>query len=299
MSTTLGLDVGGSKTHALLVTDGEAVADLTVASANLSSVGRAAAEAALDEIVAAVPAGTRVDAVCAGAAGADSEAGSARLRILLQERFPAAAVEVVHDTRIILAAAGLETGSVVIAGTGSAAWAVAADGREARAGGWGYLLGDEGSGYAVARDAVRQALCEHDQGLPPGALTRGLLEATGATDALDLLDRFYQHSERRYWACQAGVVVLAAEQGDAEATAIVAAAAQALADLGALVNQRVGGQGPLVLAGGLAVNRPHLAGLVTDLLAGRGLTDVRVLDRAPVWGAVAIADQLTLERTAS
>jgi N-acetylglucosamine kinase-like BadF-type ATPase len=293
--TTLGLDVGGSKTHALLVAGGRLLAELTVASANVSSVGLAAAGAALDEIVSALPPETTVDAVVAGAAGADSEAASARLASLLRERFPDAAVDVVHDTRIILAAAGLDTGSVVIAGTGSAAWAVDPEGREARAGGWGYLLGDEGSGYVLTRDAVRRALHERDRALPAGDLTRGLLAATRTADPLDLLDRFYQQPERRYWARQAHVVIAAAEGGDAVARTIVGNAAHALADLGVLVNQQVGTKGPLVLAGGLVVNQPYLARQVSDLLAQRGLTDVRVLDRDPVWGAVAIAENL--ERT--
>jgi glucosamine kinase len=297
MTTVLGLDIGGSKTHALLVADGRVTAEQTGVSANLSSVGPAAAGAALDEVVAALPAGTRVDAVCAGAAGADSEAGKARLATLLHDRLPGAAVAVVHDTRIILAAAGLATGSVVIAGTGSVAWAVDGEGRQARAGGWGYLLGDEGSGYALARDAVRRALHEYDTGIPAGGLTKRLLEATGAADPLDLLDRFYRRPERRYWADHAALVVTAAEDGDQAARRILTAAATALAELGVLVSRRVGGSGPLVLAGGLAVNQPYLARRVGALLAAQNLADVRVLDRAPAWGAVALADHLSLGRT--
>ena len=58
----------------------------------------------------------------------------------------------------ILAAAGLDEGIALIAGTGSVAWGRDRTGRSARAGGWGYLLGDEGSGYAVVRETVRHAL---------------------------------------------------------------------------------------------------------------------------------------------
>lgn len=297
MTTVLGLDIGGSKTHALLVTDGRTVLDFAVGSANLASVGRQAAGAAVDEIAAAMPAGTTVTAVCAGAAGADSDAGRDRMTGLLRERFPGARVDVVHDARIILSAARLDTGSVVIAGTGSVAWAVAADGREARAGGWGYLLGDEGSGYGVTRDAVRAVLSERDRGQPPGPLARALLDATGTTDPCGLLDLFYERPERRYWACLAGRVITAAAGGDPEAERIVVAAARALADLGLLVNRRIGAAGPLVLAGGLAVNHPHLAQLVTALLAEGGLTDVRVLDESPARGAAVLAEHLVTERS--
>jgi glucosamine kinase len=297
MHATLGLDIGGSKTHSLLVADGEVLADLVLPSANVSSVGLDAAGAVLDELRRALPVGVRVGAVCAGAAGADSEAGRARLTELLLSRFPDAAVVVVHDTRIILAAAGLDSGAVVIAGTGSAAWAVHSDGHEARAGGWGYLLGDEGSGYALAREAVRQALAEHDHGVAPSLLTSRLLAATGCRSAPDLLDRFYQQSERRYWAGQAAVVLAAAAEGDPAAEEAVARAAVALAELALLVTARVGSPGPVVLGGGLAVNQPAFAARVRRLLADRGLTDLRVLDRSPAWGAVHLADRLTLEKT--
>jgi N-acetylglucosamine kinase-like BadF-type ATPase len=287
----LGLDIGGSKTHALLVADGEVISDVTLGSANVASVGPAAAEAVLDQLLAALPDEAAVAVVCAGAAGADSRSGRDRLARLLLGRFPEARVEVVHDTRIILAAAEIEAGAVVIAGTGSSGWAVDLDGHEARAGGWGYLLGDEGSGYALVRSAVRQALRERDSGCATGRLTRGLLAATGAHDALDLLDLFYGRPDRRYWAGHAGVVIEAAAAAVPEAERMVSSAAAALADLGIQVTRQVGRPGPLVLAGGLLVHHPFLADLVTSRLTQAGLLDVRLLHRAPAQGAVALAQQ--------
>jgi N-acetylglucosamine kinase-like BadF-type ATPase len=278
--TVLGLDIGGSKTHALLVDGGAVLAEHTVASANIASVGPAAAGAALDALAVALPEGPHT--VCAGAAGADSPAGRARLATLLAERFPGARVAVTHDTAIILAAAGLDAGVVLIAGTGSVAWGRRTDGAQARAGGWGYLLGDEGSGYAISREAVRQALAEVDAGGPVGPLTARLLEATGLDRPWRLLDRFYEHPERRYWASLAGLVVAG---DDPTSRQITEDAARALAALVATVAARLGDTGPTVLAGGLAVHQPRLSGRVAELLGG----DVRVLDRAPAWGAVRLA----------
>jgi N-acetylglucosamine kinase-like BadF-type ATPase len=203
-----------------------------------------------------------------------------------------------HDTRIILAAGGLTAGTVLISGTGSAAWAKARNGREARAGGWGYLLGDEGSGYAVARSAVRHALEESDQGLPAGPLTLRLLAETGTMEPSGLLDLFYRRPERRFWAGLAGTVFALAATDSASA-AIVEDAAGHLATLAVTVNRRLGtlAEGaPVLLAGGMLVNQPSLAAKVRDLLAVRGLTDVRVLERAPAWGAVELARQLALSQ---
>ena len=109
-------------------------------------------DAVLDLLAARDLTARDVAAVCAGAAGVDTPDGAARLRDLLAQRLPAAAIRVVHDSELILAAAGLDAGIAVIAGTGSVAWGRRDDGTAARAGGWGYLLGDEGSGYWVARE---------------------------------------------------------------------------------------------------------------------------------------------------
>jgi len=305
----LGLDIGGSKTHAVLAEavmvvkdDGgttvpRQLAECTVGSANIASVGQVEAAAALDDLAGRLgisdPADHGISTVFAGAAGADTPAARERLASLLAGRFPGARIHVDHDTRIILAAGGLTVGTVLISGTGSAAWAKASDGREARAGGWGYLLGDEGSGYAVARSAVRNALEESDQGRPAGQLTARLLAQTGAAEPADLLDLFYGRPERRYWAGLAGTVFALAGT-DSASTAIADDAAQHLAALALTVNRRLGiAEGsPVLLAGGMLVNQPMLAARVRELLAAAGLADVRVLGRAPAWGAVQLACQL-------
>ncbi|MFC7846916.1 N-acetylglucosamine kinase [Arthrobacter sp. NPDC057388] len=316
----LGLDIGGSKTHAMLADAGtDAVvkddggttvprqpAECTVGSANIASVGEHEAAAALDDLATRLgigdPAAHGIHTVFAGAAGADTPAARERLASLLAGRFPGARIHVDHDTRIILAAGGLTAGTVLISGTGSAAWAKAGDGREARAGGWGYLLGDEGSGYAVARSAVRNALEESDQGLRAGPLTARLLAETGTMEPAGLLDLFYRMPERRFWAGLAGTVFALAVTDSASA-AIVEDAAGHLATLAVTVNRRLGtlaegapepSPAPVLLAGGMLVNQPSLAAKVRDLLAVRGLTDVRVLERAPAWGAVELAGQLAL-----
>jgi len=301
MPRVLGLDIGGSKTHAILAgDDGASAAECTAGSANIASVGHEAAASALDEIADRLGAGNRdghgISAVFAGAAGADTRDGRDRLAALLSRRFPGARIRVAHDTRIILAAGGLEAGTVLISGTGSAAWARTGDGREARAGGWGYLLGDEGSGYAVARSAVRNALSEHDGGLAAGPLTAQLLERTGAAEPAELLDLFYRNPERRYWAGLAGTVFDLAARADRVSAAIVDDAARHLAALAAAINGRLGtipaaghAAPTVLLAGGMLVNQPALAARVRELLAERGLADVRVLDRAPAWGAVNLA----------
>ena len=182
------------------------LADVLAGSANPSSVGIEEASRQLDAIFAQLRGHGPITAVCAGAAGVDTSEGEERFRRLLADRAPAAEISVVHDSALILAAAGAGTGIAVISGTGSVGWGRNSDGQVARAGGWGYLLGDEGSGYWVTRTAVQHALRRVDDGAPADLLSQQLAADCGLQRVEQLLDHFYANPERRYWASRARIV---------------------------------------------------------------------------------------------
>jgi glucosamine kinase len=284
----IGVDIGGSKTYGIRAVDGEPVAEAVAGSANVAAVGVPEAGRQLDALFAQMDV-RGVDAVCAGAAGADGTESIAAITRLLADRVPGAQVSVVHDARLVLAAEGLDAGVSLIAGTGSVAWGRRADGTEARAGGWGYLLGDEGSGYRVALDAVRHALDRMDAGAPVDPLTTALLDSCGLAGPDELIDFVYSRQDRRYWAERAAVVTGLAAQGDPAAGVIIDAAADALAALATRVLGRLHLPGPVVLGGGFAVHQPLLQRAVCERLAG---TEVRVLTHAPAVGAVRLAAAL-------
>ncbi|WTL56795.1 ATPase [Nocardia sp. NBC_01499] len=296
MTVTLGLDIGGSKTTAVRAEDGVVVTEARAGSANMASVGVHEAGRQLDLILERVG-GYGARAVCAGAAGADTPEGRARLRDLLAERLPDAMIRVVHDSELVLAAAGLDHGVALISGTGSVAWG-RHDGRIARAGGWGYLLGDQGSGYWVAREAVRRALAGIDRGEPADRLGQALAAECGLRSTEQLLDHFYNHTDRRYWARRAHVVIELAEIGDPIGRAIVAEAVADLTEFVVTVTDRLSCDGPVVVAGGLVVHQPLLQEELRRALAERGIDDMRVLDTDPVHGALRLARQL-LDRGAA
>src|SRR4029450_2807857 len=172
----VGIDIGGSKTHAVS-RHPSGVVEVFAGSANLASVGEVEAGRQLDAIFTQLAERGPIGAVCAGAAGVDTPEAEERLRQLIAARVPGAAVQVVHDTELILAAAELTTGIALIAGTGSVAWGRDARCTVSRAGGVGYLLGEGGSGYGIAREAVRQALRLADEGQPPDRLSQQLIAA--------------------------------------------------------------------------------------------------------------------------
>ena len=222
--------------------------------------------------------------VVAGSGGVDTAGDAERLRGLIRPHAPGAAIDVVHDTRLILAAGGARTGIAVIAGTGSVAWGVDGEGREARSGGWGYLLGDEGSGYWVAREAVRRTLHRYDAGQQPDDLDAAVLALNGVATPTELIGLFHSGAGRTYWAAQSRAVFDAARTGHAEAGGIIERAAGDLMQLVLDVVDVIGLPGPVVLGGGLAMHQPDLQARLRYRLSDRGIDDVVFLDRDPVMG---------------
>jgi N-acetylglucosamine kinase-like BadF-type ATPase len=282
----VGLDIGGSKTHGALWSAGVLVAEARAGSANVQNVTPHDAARNLAVLFHdLLPEGHgAIVLVVAGSGGVDTAADAERLRGLIAPHAPGAVIDVVHDTRLILAAGGARTGIAVIAGTGSVAWGVAEDGREARSGGWGYLLGDEGSGYWVAREAVRRALHRHDLGQPPDTLDAAVLALNGVATPTELIGLFHSGAGRTYWAAQSRAVFDAAQGGHAEAGGIIDRAAADLSGLVFDVADVIGLPGPVVLGGGLAMHQPELQARLRTRLGEEGITDVVFLDEDPVMG---------------
>ncbi|WP_434993163.1 N-acetylglucosamine kinase [Arthrobacter sp. Ld5] len=285
----IGLDIGGSKTHGALWRGGRLVAEAKAGSANVQNVtpddAAASLRALFRDLLADAAAGAdEVSRVIAGSGGVDTPADADRLRALIAASAPRAAVDVVHDTRLILAAGGAHTGIAVIAGTGSVAWGTTSDGREARSGGWGYLLGDEGSGYWVAREAVRRALHRYDTGQAPDALDAAVLALNGVDTPTELIGLFHSGAGRTYWAAQSRAVFDAARDGAPDAAAILDRAAADLTRLVLDVASVIGVPGPVVLGGGLAMHQPALQERLGARLAEEGITDLVILHEDPVMG---------------
>lgn len=221
----LAAGAGGPCNHA-----GAAGGREKLSRAVIESVGNACKQAGLD------PGGVRFECACFGMSG-----GPADKEAILREILPAARLIVTTDAMIALSGAtGGEPGIVTIAGTGSIAFGRNADGKTARAGGWGYIFGDEGGGLDIARQALRAALRFEEGWGPATALYRTFLDATGAPDANDLLHRFYTEEwPRPRIASLARLVDQTALAGDVLARQILMNAAQQLAELTASVKRQL------------------------------------------------------------
>jgi N-acetylglucosamine kinase-like BadF-type ATPase len=216
------------------------------------SVGAACGQAGLDA------SGLRFEAACFGMSG-----GPEDKREILAGILNAGRLAVTHDGVIALSGAVASgRGIIVIAGTGSIAFGRNAAGRAARAGGWGYIFGDEGGAFDIVRQALRAALRAEEGWGPATALRRMLLDATGARDANEVLHLFYAPEwPRSRVARLAAAVDQAAAAGDAIASGILNQAAAQLAMLSAAVRTQLWTAGEavdLAYVGGVFASRPLL-----------------------------------------
>ncbi|MFN2460429.1 MAG: BadF/BadG/BcrA/BcrD ATPase family protein [Candidatus Velthaea sp.] len=236
----VGRGVAGPSDHVDEPADSRRCAD-----ACESAVARALADGGWD-------AGTRLDAVVAGLSGYDGRLHGAA------PDFECARVRFVHDAPIALAGAiARRPAVVVIAGTGSVAYAEDAAGGSVRVGGYGYVFGDEGSSFALARAALAHAMALDDRGRRTG-LGDAALAYFDRPTLRALARAFYiKEVDRPQLAAFARVVFDAARLGDAEADALVEDAARALASLAAIALERLGAGAamvPVAFTGGMTAN---------------------------------------------
>jgi glucosamine kinase len=177
--TFLGIDGGASKTTFLLEdNDGRELARFNTGPSNWLSSGRIRTRESLANGIATLP--SSPDVVCGGFAGAGRSEGLEFYRDCLSALLPHARVIIETDAFITyIGALGVRPGVLLIAGTGSIALARKNDGTMIRAGGWGPAFSDEGSGFWIGREAIRDALRAHDAGTSPEFVSM-------ITQALDL-----------------------------------------------------------------------------------------------------------------
>ncbi len=225
----LGVDGGQSSTTAVIGDESGRVLGMgrggPVGPSNFldpikASLRAACSQAGLD------PAAVRFASACLGLSGGPADKQAILGQILASDR-----ILVTDDARIALSGAlAGEPGIVTIAGTGSIAFGRNAQGSTARAGGWGYLFGDEGGGFWIVREAIRAALRWEEGWGSPTALRGMLLDATGARNMNDLMHRCYTPEfPRSRVASLALLVNYAVENGDPLAREILRAAASELA----------------------------------------------------------------------
>jgi N-acetylglucosamine kinase-like BadF-type ATPase len=294
----LGIDVGGTKTVCVLAgDDGRVIAEGREDGANLQGAGELGLEKVLHSVMASTIGGTGIvpSAICLGIAGVDRPSDESIVHGIMSRIGGTARVLVVNDALIALqAGAGDGAGIVIASGTGSIAYGRNARGDAARAGGWGYVLGDEGSAYWIGRLALRAVVRHADGRGRATALTPRLLAHFGVDRAAELIQRVYHEEQSpRSIAAVAKHVQHARDEGDVVASIILSRAADELMTAATAVMTRLDlteDEFTFVLAGGMFQAVPSLCDqlyLLLPTLARR--STVKKLDQEPAFGAVQLA----------
>ena len=238
VSTVVVVDGGGTGSSAAVATaSGEVLGYAKGGPTNSRSAGDAdAAENTRAVIAGALAAAARPlapTAVLVSSASVDTEAHAAVLAGGVRQVVPdSATISVVADTIGCWAAtAKLEPAVAVIAGTGSAVLAGALDQGSKRYGGWDYVLGDEGSGYALGRAALREVLLVHEGRSNGSFLADAVRDRLGVAETDELFDLIYKPEvDKAFIASFATDLLTLATQGDPRSDALVEEQVRLLAD---------------------------------------------------------------------
>ncbi|MFN3335934.1 MAG: N-acetylglucosamine kinase [Thermomicrobium sp.] len=305
MTWLIAVDGGGSKTRALLATlDGHIVAEAMSGPSNYQSVGLDQAVAAIREACQAAfvaagldPQRSEAAAACFGLAGVDRPEDQDRFTARLAQERLARRFLIVNDAELVLAAGCPDGwGVALISGTGSICLGRSPDGQQARAGGWGHILGDEGSGFAIAVHALRLATQTADGRAQAPTLLKAALDFWALQTPEQLIDLVYQQlgSSPARIARFATPVLQLAEAGDPSAQQVLEDAAEALARHVTAVTKRLGlDRLPLAFGGGVLCGSPLLRSAVIARLE-HPIAQTTVVDD-PALGALQIAQRLVID----
>jgi len=294
----LGIDAGGTKTVCLLADErGNILSEGRGGGANLHTSGELEVEKVLHEVMETAIGDRDITpaAVCLGIAGVDRDDEARTVRAIMRRIGYKSRIVVVNDALVALVAgAGNAPGIVIIAGTGSIVYGRNARFEAARAGGWGHIIGDEGSGYWIGREALAAIVRAVDGRGPDTRLTEDVLAHFNIDDTSRLPRIVYDRELPRMSVAALGPIVQqASDLGDAVASGILERAADELVLAARSVATRLemrGDEFAFVLAGGVFRVVPWLGYEVTRrLVEVAPRSHVRLLEQEPAIGAVGLA----------
>jgi N-acetylglucosamine kinase-like BadF-type ATPase len=246
----------------------------------------------------------KIKSICIGAAGIRRKEDEDRAKQEIHKAIHYLGIEqsllsVTSDLTIALRGAlhpDQQEGILVISGTGSSAIGITRDGVFYKNGGWGHLLGDEGSGYAIGLQALNAITRAVDRRGKDTAITKFILQELNLTDVNELISFIYDPScQKQHIATLAKQVVKAANLGDKVAVSILQNAAYELALLVEGLHKHCANfteNTPVTTAGSIFVHAEILKNHFVELLKTQNLGIYQEAYREPVFGAIYIAKEM-------
>ena len=289
----VGIDGGGTHTRLELRDDENRLLSRTeFGPFNLNAIGEAAFRRLLRQVLAACGDMADCARLCVGGAGISNPAVGAILGQELERAGFSGMWKLCGDQEIALRGAMDGPGIAVIAGTGSICFGKNQAGQTARSGGFGHLIDDGGSGYALGRDVLSTAVQALDGRCPDTAILERVYHRLGREDPGAIVSFVYDETTDKAAIARFSSIALAlAEEGNPTAQAILNRGAGELYALAAAVQRRLGLEGrPIALLGGLLSGENPYRRAVARKLAGLGTVIYPAHDA--LWGAAQMAWEL-------
>lgn len=292
MGYYLGIDGGGTKTTAIICDERcRLISSFVGGSINFNSVGMQETRKNLKAAVDGVLAGKTIylDAAFIGMSAIGERAVESLTEELCDGIIDCKKITMDSDIYIALEAMQHHApAAVVISGTGSMAAGRLSDGSIIHTGGWGYLLGDEGSGYSIALDSLKAAVCAFEGSAQPTALTQAVLDYFEITDMQSLIDIFYNPPMARSEIAKFSPTVFkCASAGDETASGVLTYHARRLADTVSALLARMPAGTPLGIWGGVMKNCREFRDAFSVLISKSfPETEINLLKYPPEYGAV-------------
>lgn len=291
-----GVDIGGTKTRIVACLGERTLADEVLVTETWRIRQMETDATTLAGIVARLCGGVAPAALAVGAHGCDTGEQCLRFQALLSDR-TGGAVQVVNDAELMVPAAGHAAGIGVVAGTGSIAVARTADGKMLAAGGWGWILGDEGSAPALVREAAKAIRHSFDRGEDGDPLIAALMRELDTDDQTKLGILLNETRGAAVWGRYANAVFEAAIAGSVLAIRVIREGGAGLAALVELLIERGANPALVVAGGGVISEQPMLMTAFVDAMAKVSPSSQVLLLRAPpVLGGVALARRLLVDQ---
>ena len=284
-----GIDGGGTSTRLELRDEENRTIRRTVYGPfNISAIGADGVRAVIREIAE----GTDLSAIsrfCVGGAGVSFD-GLEPLLLEEMGRYGFRGKLLLRsDFEIALRGAMSEPGGILIAGTGSVGFGINEQGMKARVGGWGHLIDDEGSGYAIGRDALAAAVRTEDGRAAAGRLRTEILRAVSGKDNREILNYvYYSGRDKSSVAALASHVLHLAEERDEASLRILQKGARELTEIVRALAARLEMKRPrIALLGGLLANETKYGKIVREEL--QAVCEPAEAEHDALWGAAQLA----------
>ncbi len=284
----LGIDGGGSKTTAVVFNEkGEFICGACGESINYYSVGLENARIAMENIIGNLSI-KKFRCAVIGMSALNERATEEET-----ERFCSGIINsesIIMDSDLFVALEAMDTDgecAAIISGTGSMAVCRNSDGSISHTGGWGYILGDEGSGYSIGLAGIKAAIRAAEKCAPETDLLGECLDYFSINNIYDLIDLYYEKKvSRKKTAAFARPVSKCCENGDTVSKSILEFEAEQLSQTALGLLKSKNKNIAIGLWGGVFQNNMFFRHKFSDILTENGFGNVKLIDFTPEIGAI-------------